>query len=120
MTIAATIRTLAVAPGLAAALVGAPADAAHAKDSNFSAALSCELRGYVWSDTQGCADKSCQFFGDAYHPGDVVQVRLAGGGSAYYLCNGFTGRMEPYGLRPGTTPRRTVGPLPTTVTTTAR
>ena len=90
MNIRNAIRTLAVAPVLAAAILSAPVEPVHAQPvaKNFSRALACELDGYIWSDTlQQCANKKCPLGGRNYEPGSVLTDTQG----RRVICNGFTG-----------------------------
>jgi hypothetical protein len=50
----------------------------------------------MWSDvTHSCADKSCLWFGGIYYPGESISMKRPGGGTTFYWCDGFTGKMTP-------------------------
>jgi hypothetical protein len=90
MNIRTQLRTLATASMVALAVVVVPAGLAHAAPNVVK--MGCEAAGYTWSDTLGCANKSCP---DGGLPGDDRQVRTTGGQFvALYMCNGFTGQWD--------------------------
>jgi len=68
---------------------------AVAKPKLPDAAQKCEARGYIWSDSKGCADKTCSHDGKTYQPGDTrVGPPILGTKRAMYMCDGFTGKWD--------------------------
>jgi hypothetical protein len=58
----------------------------------------CKGANYIWSDTLGCANKSCRYWlYGVGRPGAVVRddFHPDGGNGHFVACNGFTGRWEP-------------------------
>jgi hypothetical protein len=90
MTIRTQLRTLATASLLALTVISLPGAQAYAAPNTNPRAADCRARGYLWSDSQGCADKQCSLWDGKSEPGDVV---IWGAGTAFY-CNGFTGTWE--------------------------
>ena len=89
MNIHNAIRALTVAPVLAAAILGAPANFAHAEQK--SPQQACAERHGIWVFDR-CADKTCRHNGETYYAGEFIRVLDAWHNSTYWNCDGFTGQ----------------------------
>lgn len=92
---------------LALALAALAPERAEAAPINAAAKIVCQAGQYFWSDTLGCADKSCTFNGKTYEAGEHVTVN---NGKDQYYCDGWTGEMVKLIVRPPTSSLSTFTP----------
>src|SRR4051812_16642558 len=111
MNIRTPIRVLIGASLMALMIVNLLVSQAQAAPATPVGKDSCLAGGYEWSDTKGCADKSCRLAGSPFwvRPGSWTEID-----GKIYTCDGYTGTWD------GWTPRAPVPSLTTETTLTSR
>lgn len=103
------VRTFGIVSALTLTGMIALTGPATAKDAPNVVKIGCEGAGYLWSDTLGCANKSCP---DGGKPGDVrvSMIQTPGAAALYYVCDGFTGKWTSASVKRPPTPPKVPSP----------